>query len=312
MRRFTLFFWRVAKNPAFWALFFSPTAIHWTAVEVLVFYRPKWAEGIRDSIWYLLPALFVIGLIVAWPKNKFRRKISGTDIDVSIKVGSIFSSKNPIVVGATTHFDFAIDDDPVNPSISPSSVQGQFQEKYFERATDVAPILERAKGRLQPEQTNTLQEKPFGPRVRFSRGEVIAVPAAKRCAYFVTMATLNTNKKAELSLDDYFELIPKMWDGIRQKGNLEPLDVPLLGGRFGRTGLRLDQTITLLIRSFVAASREEKLVDDVTFYVSVRDYLKGDFTPEQLEAILDRECNHEKIDNRTLAANAASSGEIVI
>jgi hypothetical protein len=312
MRRLSLIFWRVAKNPAFWALLFSPTAIHWTAVEVLVFYRPTWADGIRSSVWYLLPVLFVIGLIVAWPKNKFKRKISGTDIDVSIKVGSIFSSKNPLVIGATTHFDFSLDDDPVNPSISPSSVQGQFQEKYFDRPSDIGPILERAKNRLVSIETNTLQEKPFGPRINFSRGEVIAVPADKRCAYFVTMATLNNNRKAELSLDEYFDLIPKMWDGVRQKGNLEPLDIPLLGARFGRTGLKLDQTITLLIRSFVAASREEKLVDDITFYVSVRDYLKGDFTPEQLEAILDRECNHEKIDTRALVGAAASSGGMVL
>lgn len=312
MRPLSLFFWRVIKNSAFWALLFTPTAVHWTAVEILVFYQPTWANAIRASVQFLLPTLFVVGLIVAWPKNKFKRKISGTDIDVAIKIGSIFKSKNPLVIGATTHFDFSLSDDPVNPSISPTSVQGQFQTKYFDRPSDIGPALERGKGKLVSIGTSTLQEKPFGPRVNYSRGEVIAVPANKRCAYFVTMATLNDHRKAELSLDNYFDLIPKMWDGLRQKGNLEPLDVPLLGARFGRTGLKLDQTITLLIRSFVAASREEKLVDDITFYVSVRDYLKGDFTPDQLEAILDRECNHEKIDTRTLSGLTAPAGGNVV
>lgn len=290
--------WAIVRNPAFWALLFSPTAVHWAAVEVVIFYWPNVADGIRKSVWYMLPALFLCGLIAAWPKSKFKRKISGTDIEVAIKVGSIFRSKNPLVIGATTHFDFATDDHSANPSISPKSVQGQFQAKYFERPADIGTILENEKRKLSAVSTSTSQEKPFGPKLRYAVGEVVVVAAKKRCAYFVTMSTLNSHRTGQLSLDDYFDLIPKMWNGIRSKGGMEPLDIPLLGARFGRTGLKLEQTLTLLVRSFVAASRESKFVDEVTFYVSGRDYLKGEFSAEKLVRILDRECNHEKIDVR--------------
>lgn len=289
---------RSLLSPAFWAVMFAPFAAHWTAVEIIVFYFPKVAEYIRENFLFILPMAFVTGLIAAWPKNSFRCKISGTDIDINIRIGSIFSSKNTIVIATTTHFDCTIEDNSPNPPISPDSVQGQFTKRYFERPEDFESAVEREKKKLIPVSKSSKAEKPFGPLNKYAVGEVILLGSKKRSAYLVTMSTLNADKKAETAMNDFYDLFPRMWDGIRRKGTMKPIDVPLIGARFARTDLTFEKILIVLIRSFVAASREAKFVDEVNFYVSPRDYLKGGFTQDKLRRILDRECNHEKIEYR--------------
>lgn len=283
----------VFRSPAFWSMLFAPFFVHWAIVEPVAYYFPEFAEKFIKEAWpYTIPASLIIGLVLAWPRSTFKCKISGTDIIVQIKVGSIFDSKNPLVFGVSTHFDTSTEDG----SISRKSIQGQFTHRYFRHPRDFEAQIEREKKRLTPAGTSTPAEKPFGPRVRYDRGEIICIQAEKRAAFLVTMATLNSHKTATLDLNDYFDLIPKMWLGIREKGDYEDLDVPMLGAKYARMSLKFEHILTNLIRSFVAVSREAAFTKKVTFYISNADYLHGEFTAEKLARILDRECHNERIE----------------
>ncbi|MEL6827732.1 MAG: macro domain-containing protein, partial [Pseudomonadota bacterium] len=134
--------------------------------------------------------------------------------------------------------------------------------------------------------------KPFGPRRLYTRGELIRVRAAERTAYVFALASLNAHRTAELSTQEYMDSLPIVWNSLRTKGDLGSVNCPLIGAGFSRLNLTKEMILTQIVRSFVAASREGKLLESLTIYIGRSDFEDGRLTLEGVSRILDFECNY--------------------
>ena len=146
--------------------------------------------------------------------------------------------------------------------------------------------------------------KPYGPRRLYTRGELIRVRAVERTAYMFALASLNAHRTAELSTQEYMDSLPIVWNSLRTKGDLGSVNCPLIGAGFSRLNLTKEMILTQIVRSFVAASREGKLLESLTIYIGRSDFKDGRLTLEGVSRILDFECNY----NADLDLGANSPG----
>lgn len=282
-----LFLWklkRVGLNIEFWQLLFAPLGAAWTIYQILL--QTRYADDIRNAVdfWPLLLGFgLLIGSLRYWPKSTITKRLPNVDTEVSIKVGNIFSSRSPIVVAIPTTLQTTFDED----IISRRSVQGQFTLKYCKTESALSESLKAASKLIQENGTRVC---PFSDRVlkSYTPGEVFVVRDFDRTAYCVSFATFNEHGTAQITPDDFLDLLPKMWLGIRDRGDVGDLDVPLLSGRFARGGFDSRKEILReIIASFVAASAETRFVDKATFYISPSDYSKWGFSFDYFDRLLE-------------------------
>lgn len=274
--------------PKFWTSVLASLGGLWSLVEATSYFRASWVPHIREYWWLVLGIGVLIGLVRSWPRFYVVERISNTDIDVKVVIGDVFTGDAPILVAATTTFDTNIED----TSISPNSMQGQFTGRYFSTESEFKETVRRELDLVNSVETLSSVAKPYGPRRRYSRGELIRIRAANRTAYMFALATLNAHKTAELSTQEYMDSLPIVWNSLRTKGDLGSVNCPLIGAGFSRLNLTKEMILTQIVRSFVAASREGKLLESLTIYISRTDFKDGRLTLEGVSRILDFECKY--------------------
>lgn len=295
-----LLFASILISLKFWSSVFISLGWLWAAVEATSFFQEEWEPFIREQ-WSIFLAIGVVfGLFRSWPKFSVTERISGTDTDIKVIIGDVFSGKNPILVAGTTTFDTNIED----TSISAESVQGQFTLKYFRTQNECKEFVRRELEIVESTETLTNVEKPYGPRKLFSRGELIKVTASKRTAYIFALAKLNQHRTAELNTQAFMDALPIVWDNLRSKGDLGTVNCPLIGAGFSRLNLTKEMILIQIIRSFVAASREGRFLDSLQLFISPKDFEDGRFTLENISRILDFECRY----NADMEIDVASPG----
>lgn len=294
-----IFIWqlrRLLEQLRFWEVVFSPVGIGWTLSEIAI------AVGYQDFMNRLLPYLWlllVVGLILAvlicWPKRAISKMLPNIDTEVEVRVGDIFSSNHPIVVTVPTTLEADFD----NRSIDRSSIQGQYIEKYsVDCETFKKAIMDASKHVLPVDEVDNFYSN--GSKVkRYLPGEFFPLRQFKRVAYTVTFASFNEHGTAQIKSSEFFDFLPRLWLGIRERGDIGNVDVPLMGSRFGRTGIENRKEILReLLQSFSVASSEARLVDKVTFYIRPSDFTRWGFSFDYIERILANICDdHQRKPN---------------
>ena len=259
----------------------------WLAISIgrYFFSDWEWVQKIPDY-WYLfLLTGIVVGLLRGWPQLTISERIAGKDVDIEIKVKDIFSSNEAMITGCNTTFDTSVKE----KIISEKSVQGQYVQRYFKDESKLKGQVRRTLIKLSPSNIRKREEKPLGNLNEYEVGTTIVV-GEKRKAYLVAIARLNDYYTAEIDDDSFLDALPNMWLEIRSKGNMEDLNCPILGSGFARLKRNRQQLLIELIRSFIAATREGKLTEKITFYVSYSDFLRGHINLEQMKRFLEYEC----------------------
>ena len=261
----------------------------WLVIEIIHYFFGdwNWVIGLQDNGWL---AFLIIGIIVAIVHVKRRRsmcyRIQGTDVDIEVVVKDIFQSKEAMIAGCNTTFDISVKKN----MISGDSIQGQFVNKYFETEEELEDEISKYIRALKPFQSRNRTEKSLGNLDEFAFGTTISVDNTSRKAYLVAISRLNSNMTAEVDDNSFLDALPKMWFDIRAKGGMENLDCPILGSGFSRLKLNRQNLMFELIRSFVAATRDGKLTEKITFYVSPRDFRRGHVDLEKVRKFLECQC----------------------
>src|SRR3569832_1012329 len=120
--------------------------------------------------------------------------------------------------------------------ISADSVQGKFTSRYYRNQhqhldADIAASL-------QGLAFETREDKPFGKQQLFPVGTVAMVRPTERGkyrrAYLVAIAELNNQGRAHGTMEDLRSAMGALWSYISDRGDIEPLRVPILGTGFSR------------------------------------------------------------------------------
>lgn len=298
-------FKQLLKKAGFWEVLFAPVGIGWTLTSIAI------AVGYSASIspylsylWWLLAVGLVLAVVLNVPKAAVSIQLPNIDTEVEVRIGDIFQSQDPIVVAIPT----TLETDFSNNAIDRSSIQGQFTLKYCANPSNLNDAIKAASEHIQNfEMVNNYYSRDEQIR-RFPSGEVFVVRNFSRMGYLLTFATFNDHGTAQITPEDFLDLLPKLWLGIRERGDVGSIDVPLLGSRFGRTGIdNRREMLRELINSFSAASAEARLSDKVTFYIRPSDFSRWGFTFEYIERMLQNICD----DHRRRPTTAGAIGKEV-
>jgi len=210
-------------------------------------------------------------------------------VRIRIVVGNLLSfgarKDALVVVGMNSGWDCTLTRE--DGSIAPSSLQGQITSQWFGGSGNLEAALTRRK-EGHPERDSPDAPVPLGQTVRLDEHE--------RSVMWVTMT------RWDPAIGAYSTTIPELeqsmgglWEGLRASHNWDD-DVfcPVIGAAYGKVGD--ESTLGLLkrhIRSFVAATKEQKITQTLTFVVSPNDLRDMDLP--DLRDFLIAECRRETL-----------------
>ena len=263
----------------------------WIAILVLRVFLDDypWYEGVQR---WIVAAMVIVSLIYGARKSRPIRAVScremTTDLRIEIKIGDIFEERGVLIVGTNTTFDTRMDDG----TISPRSIQGQYTTQCFPAGIqDLDRQLDEALQALTPVETRTAVEKPFGKRSVYPLGTVVPIHSGQRKAYFYAMAHLSATRRAHVRMTEFSDALPRLWIGIRDQAGVDDLLCPLLAAKYGRVPAKRFELLRIIVRSFIAANRDDKVADNLTVVITPEDMEQGQIDMEYVRQWLEYECS---------------------
>ena len=272
---------------------FEAFGVLWLIVEITDYFseNSEWTAFLKASWWLFCISGIIIGAVRARPKRFVEARIKNTDIVVEVRIGNIWTQKGAIIIGSNTTFDTNVTDG----TISPSSVQGQFTQHYCENTVELDALLAESLRPITVTSSRSRDDKPYGNVDEYEFGTVAPIVANGRKAYFVAIAQMNSDRVASSDANALQDALPRIWNGIRNRGGMENLLSPVLGSGYSRLSLTRQELVQAIIRSFVVASQEGKLTEKLTIVVHPKDFKQGQFDLDELQRFLEHECVYGRV-----------------
>ena len=215
--------------------FWSTLGVLWTTIRITAHYFPETATAI--PWWLLVSPAILRGLRAYWPVLSVRCRLAGRDVWIEIRVDDIFNVDGAVVVGTNSTFETRISDG----TISRQSLQGQYTERYYrDLEQDLARDLEMS---LKGSQTlSPTRDDPSG-KPEYDIGTVATIRPQGRTAYMIAVARMNKHGTARSSRENIVQALGRLWHYVGQKGELEPLVVPVLGTGRSRVQARREDMV---------------------------------------------------------------------
>ena len=252
---------------------------------VIGFAEDHWGQKLIPSwIFFLVPAL---AIWTCRPISYLRKRVEGRDVEIEIRIGDIFNIDGSLVISTNSTFDTSIS----NGLISENSLQGQFTKKYYGKEEHLDEYLNEQLKTLKFEQ---LCDARKGKKERYPIGTVVKLATKKRSrtAYMAAVANMNEHGTAEGSMGDIMDCLGKLWYFISQRGEVEPIVIPILGTGGARITEKREYVIREIIKSFIAACSEKKISEKLIVVVSKNDYIKYKINFGELELFLAHVCKY--------------------
>lgn len=247
-----------------------------------------WVKG----HWGLLViASLLISCVLNRRKINCCKRVVDSDVQIAISVRDIFdnSSAGSYIIPTNTFFRTKM----AGEYISPNSVQGRFQLKYFKRDEQyldrlIAESLNEQ--RIKGEQASDC----FGKTIKYQIGTVAKVDYKKKHFYFVALNDVNRyGKPIGQSIANVDRALSAVTDAIKQIGHCDTLCIPLLGS--GKAAIQEATKENVFLRTvdhFVQS--DDKLVSKLIIAISPKDYVDGKIDLARMEKYLDYRCEFGK------------------
>ena len=235
--------------------------------------------------------IMIAGLLISCVHNRkkvnYKKMVSNRDMQIVISVKDIFSNRsaNSYVIPTNTFFRTQMKDE----YISPRSVQGKFQLKYFKRNIENLDEMIRASLAIQGI-TGEDAEDCFGSTKKYPIGTVAKINHKGKHFYFVAVNDVNRyGKPVGQTIENVTIALTAVVDAIRKMGHCDTLCVPLIGS--GRAAIReatkesvSQKTIDCFVQS------EDKVVNKLIISIHPKDYLNGEIDLDRVKRYLDYKC----------------------
>ncbi|WP_369688377.1 macro domain-containing protein [Actinomadura macra] len=192
------------------------------------------------------------------------------NVKIAILVGDLFEQPTHLVVGFTDTFDTDMSDHIV---ISPSSVQGQFQKRYyFQRTAQLdADICRELRG-SNFENRETTDSKPRGKLERYPIGTVVTLGDTAKRFFCLAYGRMSNILVVESNVTYIWKSLDSLWESVRAHTQLQPISVPVIGSDLARiTSLDFESLLKMIILSFVAQSRTSLVCRELRVIVHPKD-----------------------------------------
>ena len=192
-------------------------------------------------------------------------------MSITLKVCNALKNEGAVIIPTNSTFDTTMKDD----FISAKSLQGQYQIKYYkERLTQLDKFIEDGlKGinciKINDGRTTKTKRYPIGTVSRVSEEN-------KKRAYFLVDSDINERGIPEnVDVSDIAKALVGLWDSLVTIGNKDSYSIPLLGtGRAGVKNASRDEVVKEIVISFLAATREHKITEELIICIHPSDFEK--------------------------------------
>ena len=218
-------------------------------------------------------------------------KVSNCDMQISISVKDIFSNRtaNSYVIPTNTFFRTKMDGE----YISPDSVQGKFQLKFFKGNLCEMDML-ISEGIKQQGLQGKASVDCFGETMKYPIGTVVKIDYKGKHYYFVAINDVNQyGKPIDQSITNVDIALTSIADTIKKMGHYDSLCIPLLGS--GKAAIQeatkenvFQRTVDFFIQS------NDKLVSKLIIAVNPKDYIDGKIDLNRMKKYLDYRCEFRK------------------
>lgn len=238
----------------------------------------------------------IVGIFISCFHNRKKinccKKVSNRDMQVAISVRDIFQNRtaNSYIIPTNTFFRTKMD----NEYISPNSVQGRFQLKYFNgKLHDLDGLI--SKSLNSQEIKGLLTSDCFGPVIKYPIGTVAKIDRKGKHFYFVAINDVNEyGKPIGQSIEHVSIALTAVADAIKRMGHYDNLCIPLLGsGRAAIQGATKEDVFQQTVDFFIQS--DEKLASKLIISVSPKDYLDERIDLNRMEKYLDYRCEFGKM-----------------
>lgn len=224
---------------------------------------------------WLSGTCLLFALVRSIPRRSVFTALTVPPCEVRVRVGDLFEQDGNLAVGMSDTFDVKVPD-----VISAGSVQGQLLGRIYEgKEVVLAGEIESQLADEQITSSEVRSAKRIGNLDRYQVGTVAVLSRSGRKFFCVAYSRLSNENRAESSVDELWASLSQLWRKVRDRGELSPINVPVMGAGLARLGGRLthEDLIKLIALSFVTASRDEIVARKLTIVVSRSDASSIDF-----------------------------------
>ena len=191
---------------------------------------------------------------------------SSPDTRVRLVTGDLFDQRTSLIIGMSDCFDVE-----TPHIIATSSVQGQFLARVYQQ--DVSALradLTTALAAKAPEETGVA--KP-GNTDRYPLGTVATIRHHRTHYFCVAYTRMDANNNVSSSTGILWHALEQLWDEVRARSNGEAVAAPVIGLGQSRmsTVLPIQDAIRFLILSFIFASRQQRVCEELTIVIRPQD-----------------------------------------
>lgn len=247
-------------------------------------------EELCQDYWYIL---IIVGIIASLVINHEKITCQGTnddDLIISVKVNNLFGiSASSYVIPTNTYFRTIMNEE----YISPKSVQGSFQNKYYKKNLNeldakIAESLSIQGISWVPSRDN------YGDVKKYPIGTVAKVTHKKKHYYFVAINDVNEfGKPINQNYSNVSMAFTGLIDAIKRFGHCDDIAMPLIGT--GRSAIK-DATIDKVVRETIDLffDSNDKIARKLIICISPKDYVDGKVNMKKISNYLEYRCEFDK------------------
>lgn len=248
-------------------------------------------ETFCKSYWWIL---VLGGIIASLIHNRGKASCEGTlngdDFQIAVKVDDLFAVKaSSYVIPTNTFFRTEM----MGEYISPQSVQGTFQLKYFKDNTSELDRLISISLKQQGVNGEDSSDM-FGSVKSYPVGTVAKVDHDGKHFYFVAVNDVNKYGRPENQGYANIEIaLTGLIDTINKLGHCDDLAMPLIGtGRAAIRGASIEKVIENTVDKVLSA--KEKICRKLIICIKPTDYLEGRANLTKIQRFIDYKCEFIK------------------
>lgn len=276
------YFWDSLKTKAYWRYaVFSSSGLKsvlaiFGSIYLLIEFADFFSIYTRDEYasyaWIIVIIVsFAISIIYRRPIGSVQIRVPNKDYQIEVRVGDLFDSTGAVVISTNTDFEA----DVAGGKIDPSSLQGQFTQKYFAGAQD----------ELVDQLSKELAAHGDPP---FSMGTVVPIQSHGQVFYFCAMAKMGDGGNASTTLHQIGRALNGLWEHLQASGDLQELSMPLMGKGRGRITDNHERVIEQIVGSFVEASQRNQFAHRLSIVVHPSDARRYELNLWEIKDRLDR------------------------
>ena len=208
-------------------------------------------------------------MIWSWPRP-ITQDYNSPKTRISVVKGDLLDEDHHLVIGACDTFDT----EPPN-IIAKTSLQNQALTRLF--GGDLKRLDLLIADALGAKLSTGSIVKP-GKQVRYGIGCIATVTDRGRLIFFLAYTEMDDKNVSTGTPDGVWKSLLALWAEVSARGNGMPVSIPVIGGGQARLSsvLPAQDSIRFIALSFVLASRNQKVCDELRIVVAPNQYKKLD------------------------------------